>query len=745
MPLDPYSPCPCGSGKKFKWCCAPYFATVEKAFGQEDQGQHETALQTIKGLLSTHASNPSVWLYYAQFLYKSGAAELEEAARTQAGQRGGTEENNTSYGQKFEQAEEALSKALELNPQFGMAYYLRGQFRENEGELIGALLLYRKAAEAYDAEAHDQLAATYIKIYQGESMLNRPVAARAALERAAHFVPADAELRGQLESEFGPSGPYPPAAHKKYTFRPTAKPVPESAATGKLSDARKAFEQLTQVTPDDPAAWFNLGVVLAWLGEQPKAVAALAKSIELETDDYRAEEAGALAEVLRCGFGMENDSDHLGHAFVMPMRDPNTVMRLFGAYEQAGKLRGVQVDQERGMMFGVIVEELPSLIAVGAVNLARIAARVVVIVGQGVVRLSHPNRESVAKVADEIRTALQLAVEQPAESTNPLNFRDVVMEAIAQPTGSGDEAQIEAKLRDYATNFFESVWLHRPLKALAGNAPIDAVGSKVLRKHVFGVVKFQEDCFQAARPHKRVGDQVVPIDLYNFAGLRHKLGLEYVTADPPKVHVPADAPAPAPAPAAGGPPAPAKRDVGAMNAAELAGLDLAALSVGEAEQAMLAAVKLGARDLAVAFAQAGLLKPFDAATPDRYRLYATAITGAAAGGDTARAAELIDAGTKYDTEHNGGQRETEYKLRKAQLYVKSKDAERAAAEFEALVAMHPDEGKFYTTAAEEMLRLKDGARALHFAEGGLETARRTSNRDLEGHCQELAAAARKAT
>ncbi len=747
MPLDPYSTCPCGSGKKFKWCCAAYFPTVEKAFEQEDQGQHEAALQTIKGLLTSHATNPSVWLYYAQFLYKAGAAELEEAARTQTNRRAApTEEETAAYGRKFEQAEEALSKALELNPQFGMAYFLRGQFRENEGEQIGALLLYRKAAEAYDREAHEQLAATYIKIYQGESMLNRPVAARAALERAVHFVPADAELHTQLDGEFGEGGPYPAAARRPYAFRPTAKPVPESAATGKLSDARKAFDQLTQITPDDPAAWYNLGVVLAWIGEQPKAVAALVKSIELETDDYRAEEAGALAEVLRCGFGMENDSDHLGHAFVMPMRDPNVVMRLFGAYEQAGKLRGVQVDQERGMMFGVIVEELPSLIAVGTVNLARIAARVVVVAGQGVVRLSHPNRESVAKVADELRTALQLAVEQPAESTNPLNFRDVVLEAIAQPTGSGDEAAIEAKLRDFATNYFENVWAHRPLKALSGNTAIDAVGSKVLRKHVFGAVKFQEDCLGAALPHKRVGEETVPINIYDFAGLRHKLGLEYVSAAPPTVHVPADAPPPPPAvivaPAA--PAAPSKRDIGAMSTAELAGLDVAALSVGDLEQAMLAAVKLSARELAVAFAQAGLLKPFDAATPDRYRLYATAITGAAAGGDTARAADLIDAGAKYDADHNGGQRETEYKLRKAQLYVKAKDADKAAAEFDALVALHPDEGKFCTTAAEEMLRLKDGARALRFAEAGLETAKRTGNRDLEGHCQELMEAAKKA-
>ena len=67
--MDPYTPCPCGSGKKFRWCCAPYFATVEKAFEQEGQGQHELALQTIKGLLTSQEKIPSVWLYYAQFQY----------------------------------------------------------------------------------------------------------------------------------------------------------------------------------------------------------------------------------------------------------------------------------------------------------------------------------------------------------------------------------------------------------------------------------------------------------------------------------------------------------------------------------------------------------------------------------------------------------------------------------------------------------------------------------------------------
>lgn len=724
MPLDPYLSCPCGSGKKFKWCCAPYYPQVEKAFALEQQGQHEAALAAIKELTQSHPDKPPVWGYFAQFLYNSGQRE---------------------------QAEEAVTQALKLNPNFGMAHFLRGQFRENEGELIGALLLYRKAAEGYDPEAHDALTNVYLKIYQFEIMLNRPVAARAALERAVHFQPGDPEIRAQFEGEFGNDSPLPEAARKKYTFRPTAKPVADELATGKFSDARKAFEQLTALTPDDPAAWFNLGVVLAWLGEQPKAVEALLKSIDLETDDRRAEEAGALVEVLRCGAGMEADTDYQAHTFIMPIRDPQAVMNLLRAWDKAKKLRGVRANPESGIMIGLIVEELPSLLVVGSATLARVTAKLMI--AGGTIRLTHPNRETVAAVADEMRTALQLAVESPQEATGPISFADIMLEAIAQPVQTSDITAAENKLRDYARNYFENVWMHRPLQALSGNTPLDAVGSKVLRKRVFGVVKFLEDCLKAVQPRKQVGEELVPIETYDFDVLRHKLGLEYISADPPKVNVPAE-----PVAASSGrdttgtadqpadtsrPPKPVKRDFGAMNAGELSTLDVNSMSVDELEQAMRAALKIDARELAVAFAQAGVLKPHDPSRPDRYPLYAAAITGASAAGDFPKALELAEQGEKYDAEHNSGNRAVEFGLKKAQLLVKMKDADRAVAAFDCLISKHPDEGKFYTTAAEEMLRLKNGAKAVYFAERGLAKAKETGNRDLEGHCRELIEAGKK--
>ena len=59
MSLDPYASCPCGSGKKFKWCCQPIYAGIARAWEQEDNGQHETALRTILKVISPEMPPPT--------------------------------------------------------------------------------------------------------------------------------------------------------------------------------------------------------------------------------------------------------------------------------------------------------------------------------------------------------------------------------------------------------------------------------------------------------------------------------------------------------------------------------------------------------------------------------------------------------------------------------------------------------------------------------------------------------------
>src|SRR5437660_5059032 len=108
MALDAYSPCPCGSGKKFKWCCQPIYVELNKALRQDADGQHEAALRTMDQIVGEHPSNPEVWGRKAQLLYQND---------------------------RVEEAEQALDKAFTINPNYAFGHLLRGLFRHNEGEM----------------------------------------------------------------------------------------------------------------------------------------------------------------------------------------------------------------------------------------------------------------------------------------------------------------------------------------------------------------------------------------------------------------------------------------------------------------------------------------------------------------------------------------------------------------------------------------------------------------------------------
>jgi len=102
MAIDAYAPCPCGSGKKFKWCCQPIHIQIDKAFRQDEEGQHEAALRLMDEVTRDNPANPEAWGRKAQLLYQND---------------------------KVDDAENALQKALEINPNYAFGHLLRGMFR----------------------------------------------------------------------------------------------------------------------------------------------------------------------------------------------------------------------------------------------------------------------------------------------------------------------------------------------------------------------------------------------------------------------------------------------------------------------------------------------------------------------------------------------------------------------------------------------------------------------------------------
>jgi tetratricopeptide (TPR) repeat protein len=702
MAQDPYEPCNCGSGKKFKWCCQPIFVHINRAWEKELSDQHDLALQVMDELVREHEGNPEAWGQKARLLLAQN---------------------------KVEEADAALQKAFDLNPNYPAGLALRARLRFEEGEAAGALLLARRAVEAYHPDARLPLAEVYLIIFECEYRFNRPLAARAALRLATRFAPGEEGVRKSFESLFGPEGRLPELARREYRLRGPAPAAGTKRAawdralqnvdTPRLADLVRLFEPLTKEDANDAAAWYNLGLAHAWLGDNAAALEALRHYVELEPDENAAGEAAALMEVLRCGKGLEDDGDYCEHTFAYPFRDPQAIVALLEEWERGGRLAALPAPQE-GMFMGIVLELSASgLITVGAPpsDAARLGGYVVI--AGNLLQFTSPLKEPFDRIRDEVRQRLSLGLTELQEQRVPIQFPDVTAEAMLFPLKqAGENAQ---RVLDHTRKYYEELWINKPRRSLSGNTPVEAAAHPVLRKHLRGVVRFIQDCAKGGT-----------LSSYDFDGLRRKLGL---LGEPAGRAFQPDA--------AKSPPGKPDLQLDSMNAAELAALNVADLSDEQLERAYQTAVKLDAEEVAANFARNLIARPIRAEQTDRYPWYSYLTQFALKSGDKDAALDYINEGEKSDCEHNEGRRRNDYELRRGQVHVKRGEVEEAAGVFQRLIERVPNNFRYRGSAAESMLSLRQGARALRFAEEGVAAARQANDRDSEQYLQELAAAAKK--
>jgi tetratricopeptide (TPR) repeat protein len=690
MAFDPYDPCPCGSGKKFKWCCQPIYMPISKAFEQFEAGQYDAALRALDEVVAQHPNNPEAHGRKAQLLWNVERAD---------------------------EAEASLDKALALNPNYPFGHYLRGRFRYQEGEVPGALLLFRKAAALYDPEAHDHLGQLHALIAECELKLNRPVAARAALQVALRHQPSMENVQQALDEVFGPKAQFPESACREYSFlalpadtpadrRAAWKRALQTAGSGKLADARQAFEELTGSDPDSAAAWYNLGLSRAWLGDNSAAIEALDRYVALETDESKAAAAWCLAGVLRQGIGMEDQSDYVSHAASAQIRNIQQFVSVLEGLQREKRFFPTASRPEEGLITGLILEKVQALTPERQTELSPHVGAYVMILAD-FLELWHTDADAVVKVQEEVRQRAGLALGDPHWQQRAAAFTQLLTEGTVVPLGATSEEDAKRRYTEALTQYLEEQWIHRPLKALSGTPPIDAAGHGTLRRKVLGVVQLLEEC-------ARLSDMT-----YDFDRLRRKLGL------------------------LGAPAVAAALAISDMGAPELAALAVEQLADADLEQAYQAALRLDARELAGHFARALVGRPPRPERPDRYPVYRQLIQQALTDGDTDAALKYVSEGEKADGEHNEGRRRNDYELRRGQIHLKRGEMEPAQQVFEGLLARVPTDLQLCGSAAEAMLSARQGSRALRFAEQGLSEARKQNNRDSEQHFLELTAAARK--
>ncbi len=234
------------------------------------------------------------------------------------------------------------------------------------------------------------------------------------------------------------------------------------------------------------SAWLALG----W-GTIPAALEAIQRYVEMEADENAAGEAAALMEVLRCGQGQEDECDYQEHAFGYQFRDPQPVVALLQEWDRSGRLVPLPTQQE-GMFMGLVLEmTTASLITVGApaADAGRLGGYVVIL--GNLLQLTSPLKEPFDRLREEIRQRLALGVGELQERRAPIQFQDVVAEALLFPLKRADESG--DRVLAHAQKHYEEMWIHKPRRSLAGNTPVDAAAHPKLRKHLRGVVQFIQD------------------------------------------------------------------------------------------------------------------------------------------------------------------------------------------------------------------------------------------------------------
>lgn len=78
--FDSYSPCPCGSGQKFKWCCQKAEAEADRAHRLFVNGQTETAIQALQDGLRKFPGMPL--LLMRQVVYQLQSEQFDAARAT---------------------------------------------------------------------------------------------------------------------------------------------------------------------------------------------------------------------------------------------------------------------------------------------------------------------------------------------------------------------------------------------------------------------------------------------------------------------------------------------------------------------------------------------------------------------------------------------------------------------------------------------------------------------------------------
>lgn len=488
--LDPYSFCPCGSGKKLKFCCQDMATEMQRIHEMLEGGQRAAALEHIESLEKKFPDR--AYLVTTKALLQSILGSDDKAAAT-------LEDFLSRHpGHPVALAEQAVVTAA------------------RHGALAGIQPLQR-AMEASSEALSGRVVAAVSRLGELLLMEGRVAAARGHFVLAYSLNPQD-ELSLQLLARFFASPNIPLVLKNEQALVPAPAGAEWAAEfDAAVTDARRglwwrAADKLKSLSPKADAApelWRNLAVLRSWLADNAGAITALRKYASLTADADDAVDAEALAQIYD-GIADQDVIDELRAA--VDLRNPDAANEAFASSKQFTPFRWESLEIDFGdqppprSAYFLLDRPLPATgVDIRREDIPRIVARLLIFGRQ-------TDREARVEVfvrrTDLDLVKRNLAALLPADSLGSWPEQPEKIDEV--PTAEAalswswrlpDDTPpahirelLEAARRDAVLN----VWTQTPLTRFDGKTPAVAAGEETYRTSLAAAVLLIELSFSQA-------------------------------------------------------------------------------------------------------------------------------------------------------------------------------------------------------------------------------------------------------
>jgi hypothetical protein len=280
MPIDPYSPCPGGTGKKIKFCCSDLTAELEKIQRMLEGDQRAACLEHIESIEPKYPD-------------RACPLSIRAMLEAQLGAEG--------------KAEATIARFIEKHPANPVALAEKATLvAAHEGGAAAVALLQdalEKCADQVPAAVYDALGA----VAQALVADNQLIAARAHLALQIGMSGNKDERPMAILIQLNSMSRLPLLAKQDFSLRTAPddalwknsfQAAMEPALGGAWRLAAGNLTGLAAKVGDWPAIWYNIAVLRSWLADTPGAIEAWRKYAAQDVPLDDAVEAEAMAQLL---------------------------------------------------------------------------------------------------------------------------------------------------------------------------------------------------------------------------------------------------------------------------------------------------------------------------------------------------------------------------------------------------------------------------------------------------------------